>query len=131
MNALQHSAGLHHLSGHTELAYRQSDGWTTLINTARRTNMRKVGGFALIGLAGMMGCAGGETAQDEVIQETPMEIVFGPADGYDLPGVDLERVQEGQTAPDFTLASLAGAPVTLSDFRGKKNVVLVFYRGHW
>lgn len=93
--------------------------------------MRRVGGFALIGLAGMVGCAGGETARDEVGGEEPMAIVLGPADGHDLPGVDLERVQEGQMAPDFTLASLAGAPVTLSDFRGEKNVVLVFYRGHW
>jgi peroxiredoxin len=24
-----------------------------------------------------------------------------------------------------------GDVVTLSDFRGKKNIVLVFYRGHW
>lgn len=33
----------------------------------------------------------------------------------------------GQPAPDFTLASSAGDQVTLSNFRGKKNVVLVFY----
>ena len=45
--------------------------------------------------------------------------------------MDIERVQVGHEAPDFTLASLAGPPVTLSDFRGQKNVVLVFYRGHW
>lgn len=58
-------------------------------------------------------------------------VVLGPADGRDLPGTDLERVQVGDLAPDFTLASLAGPPVTLSDFRGRRNVVLVFYRGHW
>lgn len=33
----------------------------------------------------------------------------------------------GQTAPDFTLPSDKGAPVKLSDFRGKKNVILAFY----
>jgi len=33
----------------------------------------------------------------------------------------------GDVAPDFTLLDQAGAEVTLSSFRGKKNVVLVFY----
>ena len=35
---------------------------------------------------------------------------------------------DGQ-APDFTLDSAQGSPVTLSDYRGKSYVVLVFYRG--
>ncbi len=56
---------------------------------------------------------------------------MGPKDGRDLPPADLNRVQVGQPAPDFTLESMDGNPVTLSDFRGKKRVVLVFYRGHW
>lgn len=34
-----------------------------------------------------------------------------------------------QEAPDFALRNLAGKEVRLSAFRGKKNVVLVFYRG--
>ena len=93
--------------------------------------MRRITGFALLGVVGMVGCAAGDASQDEMVEEEPAEIVFGPADGSDLPGVDLERVQSGQVAPDFTLASLAGPAVTLSDFRGEKNVVLVFYRGHW
>jgi peroxiredoxin Q/BCP len=33
----------------------------------------------------------------------------------------------GDMAPDFTLNSTTGKPVKLSDFRGKKNVVLAFY----
>lgn len=33
----------------------------------------------------------------------------------------------GDIAPDFTLPSTAGKPVTLSELRGKKNVVLAFY----
>ena len=32
-------------------------------------------------------------------------------------------------APDFTLADYRGEPVSLSDFRGAKHVVLVFNRG--
>ncbi len=38
--------------------------------------------------------------------------------------------QVGQTAPDFTLADQSGAPFQLAALRGK-NVLLVFYRGHW
>ena len=56
---------------------------------------------------------------------------LGPKDGAGLPPTDLERVARGKTAPDFTLESKDGAQVTLSSFRGRKNVVLVFYRGHW
>lgn len=33
----------------------------------------------------------------------------------------------GDTAPDFSLINQFGETVTLSDFRGKRNVVLVFY----
>jgi len=37
----------------------------------------------------------------------------------------------GQPAPDFTLEDMDGKNITLSDLRGKKTVVLVFYRGFW
>ncbi len=33
----------------------------------------------------------------------------------------------GDTAPDFTLPSTQGKPVQLSEYRGKKNVVLAFF----
>jgi len=56
---------------------------------------------------------------------------LGPRDGAGLPPTDLERVAVGSLAPDFTLESKDGATVTLSGFRERKNVVLVFYRGHW
>jgi len=36
-------------------------------------------------------------------------------------------VEVGQQAPDFELKDQHGQPVTLSGFRGEKNVVLVFY----
>ena len=37
----------------------------------------------------------------------------------------------GQAAPDFTLMDAGGRTLTLSALRGKKPVVLVFYRGYW
>ena len=56
---------------------------------------------------------------------------LGPTDGAGLPPTDLTRVAVGGPAPDFTLESKDGTTHTLSGFRGRKNVVLVFYRGHW
>lgn len=83
-------------------------------------------------LAAVAACApqdqASEGAMSDAVAEEP---ALGPVDGLDLPPADLDRVEEGQVAPDFTLVSLAGPPVTLSDFRGDANVVLVFYRGHW
>jgi cytochrome oxidase Cu insertion factor (SCO1/SenC/PrrC family) len=75
--------------------------------------------------------AAGCGAQDGPGGGEATEVALGPADGHDLPATDLDRVQAGDLAPDFTLTSLAGTPVTLSSFRGQQNVVLVFYRGHW
>jgi peroxiredoxin len=36
-------------------------------------------------------------------------------------------IQQGDEAPDFELRDSTGQPVRLSDYRGKKAVVLVFY----
>ncbi len=47
-----------------------------------------------------------------------------------VPAADLDRVQIGSSAPDFQLPSASGEALRLSSLRGK-NVVLVFYRGHW
>jgi thioredoxin-dependent peroxiredoxin len=38
-----------------------------------------------------------------------------------------DGVRVGDPAPDFTLPSTTGAPVSLSDFRGTSEVVLFFY----
>ena len=41
------------------------------------------------------------------------------------------KVKVGNAAPDFTLPSIAGQRVTLSQYRGKKNVVLSFVPAAW
>lgn len=40
-------------------------------------------------------------------------------------------LKTGEKAPDFTLPSVEGRAVTLSDFRGKKNVVISFVPAAW
>lgn len=37
------------------------------------------------------------------------------------------HLKVGDTAPDFTLNATTGGKVTLSEFRGKSNVVLAFF----
>ncbi len=56
---------------------------------------------------------------------------LGPHDGRELSGLDTGRVAVGDVAPDFSLTTYAGPVTTLSDYRGEKNVILVFYRGYW
>jgi peroxiredoxin len=66
-----------------------------------------------------------------VTSQLPAWAQLGPKDGANLPPTDLDRIKVGQPAPDFTLENIDGKQVSLSDFRGKKSVVLVFYRGQW
>jgi peroxiredoxin len=40
---------------------------------------------------------------------------------------DVNDPKVGEEAPDFTLKSHLDTEVKLSDFRGKKNVVMAFY----
>ena len=51
-----------------------------------------------------------------------------------FPFTTLPRIESaaaiGRAAPDFTLADETGTPQQLAALRGR-NVVLVFYRGHW
>jgi len=59
--------------------------------------------FLMLALAGQFSAA----AQEEAIAKTNLKV--------------------GDIAPDFTLTSNKWEKVKLSDFRGKKNVVLAFY----
>jgi hypothetical protein len=95
--------------------------------------------LALGALPVLVACGDGagreEAGQGEPGRETTgvetEPVVLGPVDGLGLPGTDLNRVAVGSQAPDFSLRTLEGDTVTLSAFRGSKDVVLVFYRGHW
>ncbi len=41
------------------------------------------------------------------------------------------KVKVGDPAPDFTLPAVSGGKITLSQYRGKKNVVLSFVPAAW
>jgi cytochrome oxidase Cu insertion factor (SCO1/SenC/PrrC family) len=43
------------------------------------------------------------------------------------PSAPVTHLKVGDPAPDFVLTDTEGQTVKLSDFRGKKNVVLAFY----
>jgi peroxiredoxin len=45
----------------------------------------------------------------------------------DQPQIAKTSLKAGDVAPDFTLLSDEWKPIKLSDYRGKKNVVLAFY----
>ena len=66
-----------------------------------------------------------------VFNQAPVSAQTDPKDEVKQPATDLDRVKVGQPAPDFTLEDSDGKKISLADYRGKKNVVLVFYRGHW
>ena len=46
---------------------------------------------------------------------------------YSLSASDAKRLKIGDSAPDFALSDQSGRTVRLSDFRGKKTVILAFY----
>ena len=41
------------------------------------------------------------------------------------------KLKVGDDAPDFTAKGIEDESLSLSDFEGKKNVVVVFNRAHW
>jgi peroxiredoxin len=45
------------------------------------------------------------------------------------PTMDLNKEQDMQLAPDFTLPDIYGQAITLSNFQAEKFVVLVLNRG--
>jgi len=57
------------------------------------------------------------------------EFIYNP--GILKPVDSTLKVKVGDPAPDFTLPSLSGEKVTLSQFKGRKNVVLSFVPAAW
>jgi len=58
-----------------------------------------------------------------------------PADplgrGPEAPKAQAGRIQVGAEAPDFSLESIDGHAYRLSDLRGEKNALIIFFRGSW
>jgi len=57
-------------------------------------------------------------------QQTLKDMIYNP--GVLKPIDSTLKVKVGQAAPDFTLPSISGEKVRLSQYRGKKNVVISF-----
>ena len=96
---------------------------------SRRSKMVVV--LAVVVLGGYYLAVGRQGAAPTSSDPMDQAANLGPADGRDLPSQDTGRVMVGNPAPDFSLLAYSGDILTLSDFRGQKNVVLAFYRGHW
>lgn len=73
----------------------------------------------LLGLAAMLSLAAVTTAQQAspATQPKPTQ----------PPAAPKTHLKVGDPAPDFALRDTNGKEVKLSDFKGKKNVVLAFY----
>jgi peroxiredoxin len=55
--------------------------------------------------------------------------IFNP--GHLKPRDSQLKVHVGDRAPDFNLVAIDGSPVKLSDFRGRRNVVISFIPAAW
>lgn len=73
----------------------------------KRIVMALTGLLLLLGTAGQFAPSLTAAAQDEAVAKTNLKV--------------------GDVAPDFTLLSDKWEQVKLSDYRGKKNVILAFY----
>ena len=70
--------------------------------------------FCLLFMSGIV------SAQSENMRDN----IYNP--GKLKPRDSILKVKAGQTAPDFTLPTVSGKKISLSDYRGKSNVVISF-----
>lgn len=70
-----------------------------------------------------------KAAQPEVSSQKgpPASTPAGESAAAQPPAAPVTHLKAGDPAPDFALTDTEGQTVRLSDFRGKKNVVLAFY----
>ena len=61
--------------------------------------------------------------------ESFSELIFNP--GHLKPFDSELKVKVGDAAPDFTLPSIEGNKITLSQYQGRKNVVISFVPAAW
>ena len=87
--------------------------------------IRKLSPAAL--LVALAACASGQEATKTPAQTTAQQPAAPQQQRPAQPQAPQTHLKVGDTAPDFTLPDTKGQPVKLSDFRGKKNVVLAFY----
>ena len=89
-----------------------------------RTCLSVVGLCSLVGFAG---CSSQEASLDTLTK--PVASTPTPTPTVDSRITDVERIKVGMQAPDFSLTDQNGKAVSLTSYRGRKYVVLVFYRG--
>lgn len=87
--------------------------------------MRNFGLVVICGALVCLGLSASAWAGDEAL----VRYVYDP--GQLKPIDSTLKVKVGDTAPDFTLPSITGRKVTLSQFRGLKNVVISFVPAAW
>jgi len=63
------------------------------------------------------------------MSEAYKENIYNP--GTLKPVDSVPKVKVGQSAPEFTLPSVSGKTIALSQFKGKKNVVISFVPAAW
>ena len=63
------------------------------------------------------------------VSQAELDNVGKPNPERDNPFQFVNPLPVGTPAPDFRLQTASGDPVKLSSFKGKKNVVLIFYQG--
>jgi cytochrome oxidase Cu insertion factor (SCO1/SenC/PrrC family) len=92
--------------------------------------MRKLYIHAML-LAALALCGCQKTAQPDATSQTaePAKApsVEGDRAASQPPAAPVTHLKAGDPAPDFALTDTEGQTVRLSDFRGKRNVVLAFY----